>query len=108
MLYCLESMDNERYDEGVVHYAREALDKQVRLNRKLPQVPVFETQYDPAFFDGAVIIRTEDAAGLPLTAIPYPYWNNRSRGTMDIWIAYDYAASKEGWDNKLYRKIKQD
>ncbi|NBD25652.1 glycoside hydrolase family 127 protein [Paenibacillus glycinis] len=105
VLYCLESMDNERYAGGVANYAREALDKQVRLNRRLPPTPVFETRYDPDFFDGAVIIRTEDADGHPLTAIPYPYWNNRSRGTMDIWLAYDHAAGTEGWDDRLYRTI---
>lgn len=108
MLYCLESMDNERYDNGVVNYAREALDKQVRLNRKLPRSPVFETRYDADFFDGAVILRTQDADGRPLMAIPYPYWNNRSRGTMDIWLAYDHAPSLDGWDNKLYRKVNGD
>lgn len=38
-------------------------------------------------FDGAVIIRTIDEAGQPITAVPYPYWNNRSRGTMVLWSA---------------------
>jgi DUF1680 family protein len=105
MLYCLESMDNERYVDGAVQYAREALRPEKRQSRRLPQTPVFEAEYDPDFFDGAVIVRTRDAEGNPLTAIPYPYWNNRSRGTMDIWLPYDHPKRPEGWENKLYRKI---
>ncbi|MCC3375036.1 glycoside hydrolase family 127 protein [Cohnella sp. REN36] len=105
LLYCLESVDNEKYDKGVARYAREALDPAVRAGRKLPASPEFQTFYDPDFFDGAVTIRTEDDRGRPLVAIPYPYWNNRSRGAMDIWLAYDHPKTGTGWENKLYRKI---
>ncbi|SFJ69938.1 Beta-L-arabinofuranosidase, GH127 [Paenibacillus sp. UNC496MF] len=108
MLYCLESTDNERYQGETVRYAREALDKDTRLNRWLPDVPVFETEHDPAFLGGAVLVRTADENGRPLTAIPYPYWNNRSRGTMDVWLGHGHPADEAGWENKLYRKIARD
>lgn len=68
-------------------------------------MPEFQTFYDADFFDGAVTIRTEDDLGRPLVAIPYPYWNNRSRGAMDIWLAHDHLKTGTGWENKLYREI---
>ncbi|WP_179281069.1 glycoside hydrolase family 127 protein [Paenibacillus sp. XY044] len=105
MLYCLESVDNDKYTDGKVQYTREALDIDQQLECKLPQQPAFTTEFDASFFDGAVLVHTQDAEGKPLTAIPYPYWNNRSRGTMVIWLQYDHDNGVNGWENKLYRKI---
>jgi DUF1680 family protein len=104
VLYCLESMDNERYVNGTLQYTREALNEK-HMDRKLPQNPEFETEFDAGFFDGAVIIRTTDEAGQPITAVPYPYWNNRSRGTMVLWLQHEHPVRQEGWENQLYRRI---
>ncbi|WP_054024586.1 glycoside hydrolase family 127 protein [Bacillus sp. FJAT-28004] len=107
MLYCLESMDNERYviKRGMAQYTRESLDKGKGLKRLLPEQPVFETDYVKDFFDGAVIVHTKDADNQDLIAIPYPYWNNRSRGAMNIWLQYEKLNELSGWENQLYRKI---
>ena len=107
MLYCLESMDNERsvIKRGMAQYTRESLDKGKGLKRQLPQQPVFEVEYVKDFFDGAVIVRTKDAENNALIAIPYPYWNNRSRGAMNIWLQYEKRNELDGWENRLYRKV---
>jgi DUF1680 family protein len=104
VLYCLESMDNERFVNGTLQYTREALNEN-HMDRKLPQNPEFETEFDAGFFDGAVIIRTTDEVGQPITAVPYPYWNNRSRGTMVLWLQHEHPVRQEGWENQLYRRI---
>ncbi|UVI30458.1 glycoside hydrolase family 127 protein [Paenibacillus spongiae] len=105
MLYCLESVDNDRSVDGIVLYKREALDREKRLNRKISNAPDFRTEYVQDFFDGAVILRTKDSGGNTITAIPYPYWNNRSRGTMDIWLQCDKQNELKGWENQLYRSV---
>ncbi|MBD2871678.1 glycoside hydrolase family 127 protein [Paenibacillus arenilitoris] len=107
MLYCLESMDNERYaiKRGMAQYTRESLNKGKGLKRQLPERPAFETEFVKDFFDGAVIVRTQDADNDELLAIPYPYWNNRSRGAMNIWLQYEKPSGLEGWENRLYRKV---
>ncbi|WP_049790057.1 glycoside hydrolase family 127 protein [Paenibacillus sp. JDR-2] len=104
VLYCLESVDNEKAENGSILYTREAL-RENHMDRKLPLQPVFETEHDASFFDGAVIIRTTDADGRPITAVPYPYWNNRSRGTMVLWLQHEHPVNQEGWENKLYRRL---
>ncbi|WP_284242091.1 glycoside hydrolase family 127 protein [Paenibacillus glycanilyticus] len=104
MLYCLESVDNEKIVNGTVLYSRDAL-RDGHMDRKLPLQPVFETEHRDQFFDGAVLVKTKDADGNDMTAVPYPYWNNRSRGTMVLWLQHDHPVRDDGWDNKLYRII---
>ncbi|QGQ95446.1 glycoside hydrolase family 127 protein [Paenibacillus psychroresistens] len=107
MLYCLESMDNEKYviKRGAAQYTRESLDKE-GTKSKLPVAPAFELEYLDDFFDGAVIIRTKDVEDNDITAIPYPYWNNRSRGSMTVWLQLERPIDLLGWENRLYRKVK--
>jgi DUF1680 family protein len=107
MLYCLESVDNEKFviRRGQVQYTRESADQEKGIHRKLPTAPVFETEYVDSFFDGAVIVRTKDVDGDEVIAIPYPYWNNRSRGAMNIWLQHAKQSDLKGWENRLYRNV---
>ncbi|HEY4431123.1 MAG TPA: beta-L-arabinofuranosidase domain-containing protein [Paenibacillus sp.] len=107
MLYCLESVDNEKFviRRGQVQYTRESSDMQKGIHRTLPATPRFETEYAEDFFDGAVIIRTKDIDGDEIIAIPYPYWNNRSRGAMNIWLHYEKDSDEKGWEGRLYRNV---
>lgn len=108
MLYCLESMDNEKFviRRGQVQYTRESSDAQKGVQRKLPSIPEFEVEEIEDFFDGAVIVYAKDIDGDEITAIPYPYWNNRARGAMSIWLQYDKNSESAGWENRLYRNVK--
>ncbi|MBB6733822.1 glycoside hydrolase family 127 protein [Cohnella zeiphila] len=105
VLYCLESMDNERYaiQRGAVQYTRESLDPDKYRNRKIAPDAGFELEQREDFFDGAVLIRSKDAEGNDIVAIPYPYWNNRSRGAMNIWLSCDKPKAEKGWKRRLYR-----
>ncbi|SEO73186.1 glycoside hydrolase family 127 protein [Paenibacillus sp. OV219] len=108
LLYCLESVDNEKFviRRGQVQYTRETSDMQKGVHRKLPTQPEFKLERVEDFFDGAVILYTKDADGDDITAIPYPYWNNRARGAMSIWLEYDKQSELAGWEQRLYRNVK--
>lgn len=112
ILYCLESMDNDRQTirRGDVLYTRESLDKGA-LHRELSRSPLFELEYVNDFYreNEATIIHTKDREGNDMIAIPYAYWNNRSRGAMNVWLQYEHTMQQEedlcDWKNTLYKQI---
>lgn len=111
LLYCLEETDNPRGTDILLGSG---------------EMIVTEKEIGEA---KACCLRGYDAEGKEFLAIPYYLWNNRGKGTMNVWIrqeskdsdyilaediAADYAAHKtfgrikkadmSGWDGKLYRK----
>ncbi len=59
LIYCLEGVDNPAFEPT------------------LPAAAQIQADYRPDLLDGVVILRTQDAAGSDLLAIPYYAWDNR-------------------------------
>jgi len=93
---------------GPVVYCLEEIDNCNDLHRiYLPEEVDFTTQFDPAFFDGAMIINspgkklkqddwcpdelyreavTPEFEDIQLKWIPYYLWSNRGIGEMTVWV----------------------
>jgi DUF1680 family protein len=62
---------------GPVVYCLEGVDHPAVHDPLLPVSAGFQAQYQPNLLGGVVTLTARDAAGAPLTAIPYFAWDNR-------------------------------
>lgn len=70
LIYCLEEVDNPKYDKAVIHPAMS-----------------YTTTFEPGLLNGIVTISAANDAAV-YQFIPYYAWDNRTPGKMKVWVDY--------------------
>jgi DUF1680 family protein len=109
-----ESRDRAAIQRGPVVYCLEGVDNPAIHDPILPAHALFQEQYRQDLLGGVVVITTEDAAGGPLTAIPYYAWDNRpvesaEQDRLVVWLKqkdwFELRQPLDGNDRKAWEHV---
>jgi len=96
---------------GPIVYCFEAVDNGGPIREMvLPRDPKFTAEYRKDLLGGVTVIKSVDAKGRAILAVPYHVWDHRQPGEMAVWITQDGKptapkADDPAWQGKLYRPL---
>ncbi len=89
---------------GPVVYGFEGLDNGGMAAVVLGENPQFRVEDRPDLLGGVRVVTGQDAAGHPVTAIPFYALANRGKSVQEVWVSQPGASSGDAWwEGHLYR-----